>query len=188
MRRLVQLIVLMALVAVLSVGCMQIISLDQPYEGKVGKEFVTTITVRTPEAEEPAEGEEPTETFSYGVLGFEVPDGWEVTGIETVEGELSPKWNRVPAENVDPGVGYEAETAYGWTLFMTEESFSSIEQAKKTFTVEVKIKPAEAGQFELGYASGAVDVDSVDNVPFTPNWGNNEINGGSVIFKRIWVK
>ena len=167
---------------------MQIISLDQPYEGKAGKEFVTTITVRTPEADEPAEGEEPDETFSYGVLAFAVPEDWEVTGITTVEGELSPKWSAVPSANVDAAVGYEGDVPYGWEVFKTDDSFSSIEQANKTFTVDVKIKPAGKGQFELGYSSGAVDVDSVESVPFTPNWGTNEINGGSVVFKRIWVK
>lgn len=177
-----------ALVALLAAGCMQIISLDQPYDAEKGKEFVTTITVRTPEADEPAEGEEPTETFSYGVLAFAVPSDWEITGINTVKGELSPKWSAVPAASVDAAVGYEGDVAYEWKVFMTDDSFSSIEQAKKTFTVDVKIKPAATGQFELGYASGAVEVDSVASVPFTPSWGTNEINGGSVIFKRVWVK
>ena len=186
--RYLSLITAAAMAAILAVGCMQIISLNQPYEAKNGKEFVTTITVRTPEAEEPTEGEEPTETFSYGVLAFAVPDDWEITRIATVEGELSPTWSAVPSADVDAAVGYEGDIAYGWKVFTTDESFSSIEQAKKTFTVNVGIKPAGKGKFELGYASGAVDVDSVESVPFTPNWGTNEVNGGSVIYKRIWVR
>ncbi|MCP4229106.1 MAG: hypothetical protein GY771_03025 [bacterium] len=186
--RYLSMITAIATAAILAVGCMQIISLDQPYDAKVGKEFVTTITVRTPEAEEPAEGEEPTETFSYGVLAFAVPDDWEVTGIKTVEGELSPTWSAVPTDVVDPAIGYDSEELYGWKVFLTDESFSSIEQAKKTFTVDVKIKPAAKGMFELGYASGAVEVESAASLPFTPSWGTNEVNGGSVIYKRIWVK
>ena len=102
--RYLSLITAAAMAAILAVGCMQIISLNQPYEAKNGKEFVTTITVRTPEAEEPTEGEEPTETFSYGVLAFAVPDDWEITRIATVEGELSPTWSAVPSADVDAAV------------------------------------------------------------------------------------
>lgn len=198
-----------ALVVLMAAGCMQIITLDQPYDATAGKDFVTTITLRTPEAEEPAEGEEPTETFSYGVLAFAVPDDWDITGIKTTGGEISPTWSPITAPTVDSGIVYEGDVAYIWKMFKTDESFSSIEQASKTFTVEVSIRPPAPGKYELGYASGVIDKDSFSpdggygdsgeetgsvssedsSFPsITPYWGTNEVNGGTVIFKRIWVQ
>lgn len=53
--------------------------------------------------------------------------------------------------------------------------------------MDVKIKPASAGYYELGYVAGTAD-DADEEGFYSPNWGTNEVNGGQVVFKRIWVK
>ena len=168
--------------AFIASGCMVIESLDQPYEAEVGKKFITTIEARTPEA-----GEDEEETFAYGVFAFSLPPGWEVTGVKTVEGEIKPKWKELPGAEVISYNEYEGDEVYPWTYFKTGDKYSTIEHANKTFTAEVTIKPTTSGHFELAYLSGTTeDPDSAGD--YSPSWGTNEVNGGSVIFKRIWVK
>jgi hypothetical protein len=173
---------IIAIVVLLVSGCMVIESLDQPYEAESGKAFTTTLVARTPEATEDEE-----ETFVHGVLGFSVPPGWEIESVKTVEGEIKPGWVKIPPGGVTTEVMYGGEGGYPWTFFRTDERYSTIEHANKAFTAEVKIKPSSAGRYELGYVSGAAEGADASG-KYSPDWGYNEVNGGQVVFKRIWVK
>jgi ABC-type phosphate transport system substrate-binding protein len=162
-------------------GCMVIESLDQPYEAESGKTFKTTLVARTPEA-----GEDEEETFAHGVLGVSVPYDWDVEEVKTVEGEIKPEWKQVPPGKITADPGYAGDEGHPWTYFITDDVYSTIEHANMVFTAEVKIKPGSAGYFELGYVSGTTE--EPEGGEYAPSWGTNEVNGGQVIFKRIWVK
>lgn len=180
--KLARTVVLVGLTVFVVSGCMSIVSLDQPYEAEAGKEFITTIEARTPEA-----GEDEEETFAYGVFAFSVPSGWVVTGVETIGGDIKPNWKKIPSAKVVSYNEYEGDEVYPWTYFKTDDKYSTIAHANKTFTAEVTIKPSSSGHFELAYLSGTTeDPDSAGD--YSPSWGTNEVNGGSVIFKRIWVE
>ncbi|UCE26387.1 MAG: hypothetical protein JSW52_08500 [Candidatus Coatesbacteria bacterium] len=175
---------LIGLSAFIVSGCITIVSLDQPYEAEAGKEFTTTVELRLAESG----GEEEPETFLYGLLGFSVPKGWEITEVKTVKGkDIKPKWVECPDTDITDAPGYGGEGNYPWTYFISREKYSSKTSANMGFTIEVKIKPAAKGRFELGYASGTADGPG-ESGEYTSSWGANEVNGGSVVFKRIWVE
>jgi hypothetical protein len=163
-------------------GCMVIESLEQPYEAEKGKAFTTTVVARTPEAGEDVE----EETLAYGVLGVSVPYGWTVEKIKTVEGDIKPDWKKVPPGKITGDPTYAGDEGYPWTYFITKDKYSNIEHANMRFTAEIEIKPGSTGYYELGYISGTAD--EIGNDEYSPSWGTNEVNGGSVIFKRIWVE
>jgi|GEM_PF-2004534 len=162
-------------------GCMVIESLDQPYEAVKGETFTTTVVARTPEA-----GEDTEETFAYGVLGVSAPYDWTVEGVQTIEGDIRPEWRNVPPGKITADPGYAGDEGHPWTYFITDEKYSTIEHANMKFTAMIGIKPGSTGHFELGYVSGTAE--EPEGGEYAPSWGTNEVNGGSVIFKRIWVE